>query len=545
MTSGTAGSSPAERRDAMAYRKGTLVKVAGAGAASVLCGVLLLWPGGSDAQDNPAAQRPPRGKLSTVQAEFLNWLTPPGVDKSYDAIDGDKLHRYVREQAAISVKYRDAGNQFWGRIAGMPSGTDTQNWIKDKFKEIGVPYETVTIPAPAEYPKSWGVDVSSNGKSIHLSSAFPLIDFPETAGSLKGDRELETVWVSLGQESDFLGKDVRGKAVFIYSIATPSVLIQSSMWMESVGRAQRAGAAAIFVHVAIPGNMKYVSHLVGGRARDIKVPVFTIGDDDGRTVEQMNAAAKGAGLKTHVRWEVGEYPDLKQDIVIGKLPGMTDENIVMLSHTDGFFEGASDNAAGTAAMLGTAEYFARMPKEKRRRTLYFVALVDHHSDDLSIRWLRDKLFQSVFPKTALIVNSEHVAVLHSVLDRRWGSNDRPSLVATNTYEPSWWGVYGSERLARIVVRDLATFGVPTQIAAGGSAGEAAQVQFEAPSFYLDNKGTFFHTDADTPDKIPASGLKNAAQAFAKIYNDINMLELKDLQAPPSDRPAAATSSSTR
>ena len=142
----------------------------------------------------------------------------------------------------------------------------------------------------ADFPKSWGVDVTSNGKSIHLKSVFPLIDFPETAGSLKGDRELDTVWVSLGQESDFLGKDVRGKAVVIYSIPTPSVLIQSSMWMESVGRAQRAGAAVILVDVAIPGNMQYVSHLNGGRVRDIKTPVFTIGDDDGRAIEQMYAA---------------------------------------------------------------------------------------------------------------------------------------------------------------------------------------------------------------------------------------------------------------
>jgi hypothetical protein len=199
----------------------------------------------------------------------------------------------VREQAAISLRSRDAGNQYWGRIAGMPSGTETQNWVKDKFKAMGVPYETVTVPASADYPKSWGIDVSSNGKSLHLKSAFPLIDFPETAGSLKGDHELDTVWVSLGQESDFLGKDVRGKAVFIYSIPTPSVLIQSSMWMESVGRAQKAGAAAIIVDVAIPGNMQYVSHLNGGRVRDIKVPVFTLGDEDGRAVEQMNAGGQG------------------------------------------------------------------------------------------------------------------------------------------------------------------------------------------------------------------------------------------------------------
>ena len=88
----------------------------------------------------------------------------------------------------------------------------------------------------------------------------------------------------------------------------------------------------------------------------------------------------------------------------------------MVSHTDGFFEGAADNGAGTAAMLGTAEYFAKMPKEKRRRTLYFVALLDHHSADRGSKWLHDN-FQSVFAKTAMIVNSEHVAVLHSVLDR--------------------------------------------------------------------------------------------------------------------------------
>ena len=80
-----------------------------------------------------------------------------------------------------------------------------------------------------------------------------------------------------------------------------------------------------------------------------------------------------------------------------------------------------------------------------------------------------------------------------------------------------------------------------QLAQGGSAGEAANVQFDAPSFYLDNKGTFYHTDSDTPDKIPASGLKNVVQAFAKIYDDINAVDLKDLQPPPSDRPAATSS----
>lgn len=56
MTSGAAGLSAAERRNAMAYRNGMLMKVAWAGAVSVFGGMLLLWPGGSDAQEGDGGQ---------------------------------------------------------------------------------------------------------------------------------------------------------------------------------------------------------------------------------------------------------------------------------------------------------------------------------------------------------------------------------------------------------------------------------------------------------------------------------------------------------
>ncbi len=55
--------------------------------------------------------------------------------------------------------------------------------------------------------------------------------------------------------SDFIGKDVRGKAVFVYSFPSPSSLIQSASWMGSLTRAQEKGAAALFIVLAIPGNV--------------------------------------------------------------------------------------------------------------------------------------------------------------------------------------------------------------------------------------------------------------------------------------------------
>jgi hypothetical protein len=486
----------------------------------------------SFAQD---AQPTAKGKFSSVTAKELVWQLPAGVDKSYDTIDAQKLHRYVEEQSAIGVKYRDEGNQWWGRLAGLPSGAWEQAWVEQKYKEMGLPFESHVIDmGPQDWPKSWSVTVTANGKTLKLDSAFPIIDFTNHAPSPEGDLDLDTVWVGLGQESDFIGKDVRGKAVFIYSIATPSSLIQSAEWMDSVARAQRAGAAAVFFDLAIPGNMKYVSHMETTE-RAIKTPIMSVGDQDGAAVQALNAAANGSGVKTHVIWQDEHYPDLKEGIVVGKLEGMTDEAIIMMAHTDGFFYGATDDAAGTAALIGTAEYFVKLPKAQRRRTMYFVATPDHHGGDHGGKWILDN-FQSIFPKTAVIVNSEHVAATDPVWDRVWGYRGEPSLFPSNEKFPSWWAVYGSDKLANIVADDYAQFGVPTQINEGGSPGELSRVQFQAPSFTLHNKGVFYHADSDTPDVVPMDGLRNVVQAFCKIFNDINRVDLKDLQAPPERRP---------
>jgi hypothetical protein len=91
-------------------------------------------------------------------------------------------------------------------------------------------------------------------------------------------------------------------------------------------------------------------------------------------------------------------------------------------------------------------------------------------------------------------------------------------------------VHGSEVLARIVRDSFALFGVPTHVEQGGSAGQLRPVQWDAPSFYLHNKGVFYHADLDTPAIVPASGLRTATQAFARIFDEANKHDLKALRA---------------
>ena len=480
-----------------------------------------------------------RGAISTLPASTeLAWPTPASA-KAYESIDGQRMKGYVDELAAISRKSRDAGVAQWGRIAGTKSGAETQAWVTAKMKQVGLEVQVKDLPMrPQAIPRSWDVSVTGAGKTLKLSSVSPIITFANYMPTPIGDLELDTEWVGLGMASDFIGKDVRGKAVFLYSVPTPSSLIQSEGWMGGLERAEKGGAKAVVIVLAIPGNWSFVSH-VQGLSRNAKMPVFTLGLNDGEAVEALNASAGGKALKTRVRWNVETVSGLHSANVVGILRGQTDENIVMIAHTDGYFDGATDDAAGTAALIGAAEYFVKVPKERRRRTMYFIATPDHHGGDHGGAAIHDTM-QDVLSKSAVVLNAEHVAAMEPVWDRPWGSSGRPELIKTNQLGSSWWGVNGSERLARIIRDGFALFGVPTQLAPGGSSGELRAVQFDAPSFYLHNKGVYYHASNDTPEVVPATGLRTAVQAFAKIFDDVNQLELKDLRPAP----VAATTAST-
>ena len=492
-------------------------------SVAILCVV-----GTSDAQRGDTGHQ-----LSHVKADELDWPLVSSLS-AYDAIDGDRMKQYVEELAAISLRSRDAGDQRWGRIAGRPSGKETQRWLAGKFEAAGLEVRMEEFDlSPQAFPISWGIGVDDgSGKRTELTSSSPIITFDRFMPSETGDLNVEAVWVGLGMASDFVGKDVRGKAVFIYSVPTPSSLIQSAGWMGSVTRAQERGAAAIVVVLAIPGNLSFVSHLRGLSTDGNKVPVFTVGLDDGELVESLHAKAaeSGKSLRTSIHWNVETATGLKAQNVVGILPGQTDESIVLVSHSDGFFEGANDNAAGTAAMIGLAEYFAARPAEQRRRTMYFIGTADHHSGDNGGEWVHEHM-QPVLRNAAIIANAEHVAVMEPVWDRPWGSSVRPSLIDTNQLGASWWGVHGSNLLATIIKDSFAAFGVPTHVEEGGSAGQLRPIQWDGPSFYLHNKGVFYHASLDTPDIVPASGLRTATQAFARIFDEVNKHDLTELRRP--------------
>jgi hypothetical protein len=462
---------------------------------------------------------PPALSLSRVENALIEFPLPKG-EEAYRSIDGRKMHKYVEELAAISKRYRDTGHpKYWGRLIGTESERETNEWLAGKFRALGlsdVRIQPLDLP-PQWTPMTWDVAVTANGKTIHLNSAQP--DYE--AGPLP-PTDLDAVYVGLGTEADFMGRDVKGKAVFIASMLGVTNA-------RAVKRADDKGAAAIFEVSMLPGNMRYQAYPSGTKA-----PAFTLGNDDGTAARTLiETAGGGMSAKVRVSLDVQKVPNLKTALVWGTLQGATDETIYITAHKDGWFEGASDNAAGVASMLGLAEYFAKIPKAKRKRTMVFIGLDGHHNGSdgaLGVKYLTANK-ASLFAKTALLLNDEHPSTIFTQSRPRYYPGDE--LAWANTFMPLQWYGGGKERpvLQKIVWDAFKKFGQPLEFDPSPTppASDASYFYRFTPAIDASEYHSYFHTEWETPEAVPWTGLETSTRAFAKIIDEVNKHPLSDFQ----------------
>ncbi len=471
----------------------------------------------------PGAQIPAPA-LYKLDDAFLEWPLQ-AQDKAYGAIEGKRLNGYVADLTAISRKYRDQGHpQFWGRIIGTSADSDTAQWMLDKFKQFGLADVHIqSFDLPDQWmPQSWDVSATGGGKTIHAITAQPAY---QTKGTPAEGLDLEAVYLGTGSATDFAGRDVKGKAVFIFSMPLPGSWRNTGVLEGGLRMAEERGAAAVFNIVALPGNIR--TQLYPTRTN---IPTFSMGMDDGYAIRDL--IGKGSA-RVKIKLDIKMTPGMKTGTVWGTLPGVTDETINIIAHRDGWFESGSDNASGVATMVGLAEYFAKVPKAQRRRTIVFAGTSGHHNGgNASGTWLLDHK-DEVFAKSALLINCEHTATIQTYL---FGEDIRMA----NTSTAMLWYAGGPSRpkLQAIAVKAFHDFGVatyanPEQAAPGG---EMSRLWQHVPGVQASDYNHFFHSDQETAETVPWTGLQAITRAYAKIMVGVNTLDLKDVQRP-SEVPA--------
>ena len=295
--------------------------------------------------------------------------------------------------------------------------------------------------------------------------------------------------------------------------------MSSAIREGALERADNAGAATVFLSVGLPGNLKM--HAFRG---SVRAPAYSIGLDDFIAVRKLiERAGAGPAPRIKITLDAKTMPGLNTANVWGVIPGMSDEKVIVTAHRDGYFEGAADNASGLATIVGLAEYFSKLPKERRPRTIMLVGTPGHHgTSDLGLKWIQEHR-DTDLGKVALYINGEHTAAGQTYLRG-------PVIRKANAANAFWWSLEGSSELQAIVLNAYRTFGVATYAepetgsppGATGDYGDIATVG-------LVDAGMFYHTEGETEDTIPPFGLEASTRAFAKIIDEAGKVGIQALK----------------
>jgi hypothetical protein len=453
-------------------------------------------------------------RLIFADSQYPTWPLTPSQQR-YAPIDGARMKQQVIDLARVAIKYRDEGHKWWGRFPGTTADREGMAYMTRAFEQLGLKVEHFPYTLPTDWrPADWSASYrTSDGSTIQLTTAFPVSGTKATGPE---GITAEAVWVGIGAGADFIGRDVKGKAVIIYSTFVPGGRSHSASdragLFNSNARAVQLGAAIVINVMGVPGNGQFQPE---GGLRE--VPQFTLSMDEGFALRDR--LDKGEKITMSVRLDVPPLRDVPTEYTIATLPGTSDEEIVVMTHTDGYFQGAMDNAAGMASALELARFYARQPLQARRRTMKFIQFPDHHHGEVA-RSRPGVGIDATYPwnKVAVKLTMEHPS---QTLLYMYNDN----LTPTNAIGAFRWNALGSPAFEQMCFDTLREFGVSVYaIEDGPKNGNYA------PSFHIIDH-VIYHTSLDVPELVPASGLERSTRAFAALLDRANAMTMAELRGP--------------
>jgi hypothetical protein len=491
------------------------------GAASIALAALAAGAATVRGQRTPGTPAPktygeglPRdaSRLIFSDDQYPVWpLTP--AQQAYAGIDGARMKRHVVDLAQIAVRYRDAGHKWWGRLPGTTADREGMAYMTRAFERLGMTVERFPYVLPEDWrPTDWAASyTTADGSTIPLVTAFPVADTKATG---PWAITAEAVWVGIGAGADFLGRDVKGKAVIVYSTFVPGGRSHSASdragLFNANARAVQRGAAVVVNVMGVPGDGQFQPE---GGLRD--VPQFTLSMDEGFALRDR--LDRGETVQLTVRLEVPELRNIATEYTVATLPGVSDEQIVVMTHTDGYFQAAMDNAAGMASALELARFYAQKPLRDRPRTMKFVQFPDHHHGEVARGRPRVGI-DATWPwdKVAVKLTMEHPSQTLLYMYNE-------SLAPTNAIGAFRWNALGSAEFEQMVFDTLREFGVSVYAQEDGPKNGAY-----APSFHIIDH-VIYHTSLDVPELVPSSGLERATRAFAAALDRSSAMTLHQLR----------------
>ena len=501
--------------------------------------------------------RRPRSRLlglllgSAFAAQAAHPAAPdPAVPSS------DQIFQWVNDITSFGV-----------RSPGSPGSLGASQYVHDRFSEWGL--ERVAFeeaPTKVWSASSWGLTVAGQALACSPMQHTFHQGVPTVFSTGPGGRQAELVYVGSGADSDFWFKDVRGKIVVANAkfgkrplwLFKPFLLALQDTdktfgldynlidpyagggFPDSYYRAMDKGAVG-FIGVL---NDYFDSHQYRNEAyraydpgQAMRIPGLWMSPVAG---SQLAERAKAGKLMASLKLE-GSLAAKKGRAVVGYLPGMSDEIVLVESHHDSATTGATEDASGTASVMALARYFAQLPRSQRPRTLMF-ATMDTHFTDYAIHkaFARRHLVEGnpLGEKVVAVITLEHIA-------QEWlpGKDKKP--MTTGRVAPRALMVSTEvEGFKDIVVTAMKehqlerSFAVSTALIqlVNGEPGLPADssdfLRAGVPVIALVGAPLYLYDDIDTPDKVARDELSRVAQTFVDVVRKVSQLPSANFKRLP-------------
>ncbi len=265
------------------------------------------------------------------------------------------------------------------RVPGTTSMDDTVRYLVDKLASFGAEVWEEPLTFRGVFFHEWSFEIVSPVERTFAC-------FPENNVGF-GDITAPLVDIGRGGESDYEGKDVNGKIVFVdwgelWDHEGPCAMRERYGLLHLYDLAFVHGAAGMVGYFSdTPGNaLKLVepgikptggSNVRGqsetGKHRQYKLPVLNIGHDDGLRIRTL---LKRGELQVHLAVK-GVRKVSTTQLVVGFIPGRTSTTIACGAHSCTAFEGAVCDTVGVVGTLALAKYFGSRPIGERRKSMLF------------------------------------------------------------------------------------------------------------------------------------------------------------------------------
>ena len=505
-------------------------------------------------------------------------ITPTDVTNGYNSIQADELAKHVKVLAS---------DEFGGRAPSSPGEKLTLDYLTAQFKALGLEpgngdsylqeVPLVSLEADANMVLSIGGKDYQYKKDMVMGSS--------RISAQEGIENSELVFVGYGVNApeynwnDYEGLDVKGKTVVMlvndpgFATKDPALFTGDAMtyygrWTYKYEEASRQGAAgAIIIHETAPAsypwsvvenswsgeqfgfqkennNMDRVA-VEGWVTTDVAKELFTKAGLDFDTVKTN--AAKGA---YHVDMgdltaSVSVKNTIKKSVsynFIATLPGSEkpDEHVIYSAHWDHLgtdktrkgdqiYNGAHDNATGTAGLIEVAEAFTKLPKHPSR-SMTFLAVTAEEQGLLGSKYYAANPVIAA-NKTVANINMDSLNLLGKVKDMNVvgiGKSQMDEFLATAAKEqgrtisgdpkPSSGGYYRSDHFA------FANMGIPAMYAGGGTVAADEETANYRKRMSLVLRGCYHQPCDRYRDEWDLSGAVQDLQLFYKVGFDISEQE---------------------